>query len=202
MPATAAVPVVESMQHLSELGRALARERDRHRLLEIILAEAVRLTGADGGALYRIDERGDALSFEIVCNATLGWSATTTPPGGLHLPAIPMRDANGTPNHAAAVAHAANTRRSIRIADVRAVTGFDFVSAKRFDAQFGYRTRSMLAVPMLDHDDGLIGVVQLVNALDPAGTITEFTERHERLCESMTGLAGVVLSNQLLIENL
>ena len=202
MPATAAVPVVESMLHLSALGRALARERDRRRLLEIILAEAVRLTGADGGALYRLDETGNTLSFEIVCNATLGWSAGTTPPAGLHLPSIPLHDATGTPNRSAAVAHAALARRSTRFDDVYAVTGFDFVSAKRFDAQFGYRTRSMLIVPMLDHDDELIGVVQLVNALDPAGAITEFTERHEGLCEAMTGLAGVVLSNQLLIENL
>ncbi len=202
MPATAAVPVVESMLHLSELGRALARERDRRRLLEIILAEAVRLTSADGGALYRLDETGDTLSFEIVCNATLGWSAGTTPPAGLHLPSIPLHDATGTPNRSAAVAHAALARRSTRFDDVYAVSGFDFVSAKRFDAQFGYRTRSMLIVPMLDHDDELIGVVQLVNALDPAGAITEFTERHEGLCEAMTGLAGVVLSNQLLIENL
>ncbi len=202
MPAIAAVPVVESVQHFSDIGRALARERDRRRLLEIILAEAVRLTGADGGALYRLDERGDSLSFEIVCNATLGWSVQGTPPRGLHLPAIPLHDASGAPNHHAAVAHAAITRRSIRIADVYTVTGFDFVSARRFDAQYGYRTRSMLAVPMLDHDDALIGVVQLVNALDAAGGVTEFTQQHEALCEAMTGLAGVVLSNQLLIENL
>ncbi len=60
----------------------------------------------------------------------------------------------------------------------------------------------MLAVPMLDHDDALIGVVQLVNALDAAGGVTEFTQQHEALCEAMTGFAGVVLSNQLLIESL
>jgi len=202
MPAIAAVRGVETMQHLTEIGRALARERDRRRLLEIILAEAVRLTGADGGALYRVDERGDALTFEIVSSATLGWSVHGTPSGGLHLPPIPLRDANGAPNHHAAVAHAALTRRSIRIADVYAVTEFDFVSAKRFDAEHGYRTRSLLAVPMHDHDDALIGVVQLINALDAKGSVTEFTERHEGLCEALTGLAGVVLSNQLLIENL
>ena len=97
-----------------------------------------------------------------------------TPRRGLALPAVPLAGANGAPNHHAVVAHAALTRTSVRIADVYAVAGFDFASARRFDAQYGYRTRSLLAVPMLDHDDELIGVLQLVNALDAAGGVTEF----------------------------
>ncbi len=115
---------------------------------------------------------------------------------------MPLALANGTPNHEAVVAHAALTRQSVRIADVYAVAGFDFAAAKRFDAQFGYRTRSLLAVPMQDHRDELIGVLQLVNAQDAQGAAAEFSEADERLAEALTGLAGVVLTNQLLIGQL
>ena len=121
---------------------------------------------------------------------------------GLSLPPVPLALANGTPNHEAVVAHAALTRQSVRIADVYAVAGFDFAAAKRFDAQFGYRTRSLLAVPMQDHRDELIGVLQLVNAQDAQGAAAEFSEADERLAEALTGLAGVVLTNQLLIGQL
>src|SRR4029453_11171099 len=102
----------------------------------------------------------------------------------------------------AVVAHAALTRKSVRIGDVYAVDGYDFAAAKQFDARHGYRTRSLLAVPMHDHRDELIGVVQLVNALAPDGRVVEFSDDDQRLVEALTGLAGVVLSNQLLIGQL
>jgi HD-GYP domain-containing protein (c-di-GMP phosphodiesterase class II) len=94
------------------------------------------------------------------------------------------------------------TRRSVRIADVYAVDGYDFTAAKRFDVEHRYRTRSLLAVPMHDHREELIGVLQLVNALDSGGRVVEFSAEDERLTEALTGLAGVVLANQLLIGQL
>jgi HD-GYP domain-containing protein (c-di-GMP phosphodiesterase class II) len=194
--------LVARFEQLTEVGRALARERDPARLLGIIVAAAMRLTRADGGALYRLDAEGRALSFDIVRNHTLGWGLDGVPANALALPRVPLALPEGMPNHEAVVAHAALTRQSVRIADVYAVAGFDFAAARRFDAEFGYRTRSLLAVPMQDHRDELIGVLQLVNAQDAGGAVTEFSGADQRLAEALTGLAGVVLSNQLLIAQL
>ncbi len=191
--------LVARFEQLTDVGRALARERDPARLLDIIVAAAMRLTRADGGALYRFDPATQSLSFDIVRSGTLGWGADGTPAA---LPAVPLRLAGGTANHEAVVAHAALSRQCVRIADVYAVDGYDFAAAKRFDAQYGYRTRSLLAVPMQDHRDELIGVLQLVNAQDTHGKVAEFSEDDQRLAEALTGLAGVVLSNQLLIGQL
>ncbi len=193
---------VSRFEQLAEVGRALARERDASHLLDIIVAAAMRLTRADGGALYRLDARAGTLSFDIVRNRSLGWGDGGARAADLALPRVPLALPDGRPNHEAVVAHAALTRQCVRIADVYAVAGYDFAAAKRFDAQFGYRTRSLLAVPMQDHRDELIGVLQLVNAQDAEGAAAEFCEADQRLAEALTGLAGVVLSNQLLIGQL
>ena len=199
-------PTVEQLihrfEHLAEVGRALARERDAARLLDIIVAAAIRLCNADGGALYRLDEDGAALSFAIVHNRTLNWGEGGARAADLSLPAVRLARADGTPNHNAVVAHAALTRKSVRIADVYQVGDYDFSAARAFDARYGYRTRSLLAVPMQDHRDELIGVLQLVNAQAGTGGVAEFTDEDQRLVEALTGLAGVVLSNQLLIGQL
>jgi HD-GYP domain-containing protein (c-di-GMP phosphodiesterase class II) len=199
-------PTVESLvrrfEHLAEVGRALARERDAERLLDIILAAAIRLCNADGGALYRRNDAGDALSFAIVHNRTLRWGEGGARAADLALPDVPLAGADSAPNHSAVVAHAALTRKSVRIADVYAVVDYDFATARAFDERNGYRTRSLLAVPMQDHRDELIGVLQLVNAKGEDGRTVEFADEDERLAEALTGLAGVVLSNQLLIGQL
>ncbi|HYR01595.1 MAG TPA: HD domain-containing phosphohydrolase [Casimicrobiaceae bacterium] len=202
MPPLPTDELVARFEQLTDVGRALARERDPKSLLDIIVAAAMRLTRADGGALYRLDAEARALSFDIVRNRTLRWGLEGVPTPGLALPRVALALDDGGPNHGAVVAHAALTRRSVRIADVYDVAGFDFAAAKRFDAQFGYRTRSLLAVPMQDHRDELIGVLQLVNAQDAHGAQAEFSDADERLAEALTGLAGVVLSNQLLIGQL
>ena len=202
MTPSTAPPLVDRFEHLVEVGRALARERNAARLLDIIVAAAIRLCSADGAALYRLNDAGDALTFEIVHNRTLNWGEGGARAADLALSEVPLAGVNGAPNHNAVVAHAALTRQSVRIADVYAVDGYDFAGAKRFDAQRGYRTRSLLAVPMLDHRDELIGVLQLVNALDGDGNVVEFSDDDQRLAEALTGLAGVVLANQLLIGQL
>ena len=187
MTSPATDELVARFEQLTDVGRALARERDPARLLDIIVAAAMRLTRADGGALYRFDPATQSLSFDIVRSGTLGWGADGAPVASLALPTVPLRLPDGTANHEAVVAHAALSRRCVRIADVYAVEGYDFAAAKRFDAQYGYRTRSLLAVPMQDHRDELIGVLQLVNARDAHRNAAEFSEDDQRLAEALTG---------------
>src|SRR4030095_4020991 len=62
MTAPTAESLVHRSLHLTEVGRALARERDAARLLDIIVAEAILLCNADGGALYRVDRKSTRLN--------------------------------------------------------------------------------------------------------------------------------------------
>ena len=67
--------------------------------------------------------------------------------------------------------------KTVNIADAYAAEGFDFSGTKTFDQKTGYRSTSFLTVPMLDHEGEIIGVLQLINALDrQSGAIVPFTE--------------------------
>jgi len=202
MPDPSPENILTRFESLTEIGRALGRERDASRLLELILTSAARITSADGSALYRVNERGDALDFEIVRNETLGWGAGSNLPPDVPFPPVPLYDEHGEPNLHSVVAHAALSKRSTRIADAYSVDGFDFSFMRSFDASHGYRSRSVLTVPMLDQREELLGVVQLLNARDAAGAVTEFTADDQRLTEALTALAGVVLEKALLIDRL
>jgi hypothetical protein len=90
MTTPAASPLVRRFEHLTEVGRALAREHDAARLLDIIVAAAIRLCNADGGALYRVNDAGDALVFAIVHNRTLRWGEGGARAADLALPVVPL----------------------------------------------------------------------------------------------------------------
>jgi HD-GYP domain-containing protein (c-di-GMP phosphodiesterase class II) len=67
----------------------------------------------------------------------------------------------------------------------------------------GYRSKSFLTVPMKNHDNEIIGVLQLINAIDPVTQqIVAFSEAHQRLVESLASQAAVALTNKNLINGL
>ena len=65
-------------------------------------------------------------------------------------------------------AYAAIHKKTINISDVYSSTEFDFTGPKKYDEQSGYRSQSMLVTPLLNHEEEVIGVLQLLNAIDPA----------------------------------
>lgn len=175
------------------LGVALAAERDRDSLLERIVLEARRLCNADGGTLYlRTDD--DQLAFMILHNGTLGLAMGGTT--GLRVPyaPLPLRLANGRANDRYVVVHAALTGTSVTIPDAYAAAGFDLSGTHAFDQKNGYRSTSLLSVPLRDNER-VIGVLQLINALDPdTGTVISFDEGHLQMLESLAALASVALA--------
>ena len=64
-------------------------------------------------------------------------------------------------------AYAALTGQTVNIADAYTADGFDFSGTRNFDKKTGYRSKSFLTVPMKNHEDEIIGVLQLINAQDP-----------------------------------
>jgi hypothetical protein len=192
---------LSKLEYLNAIGIALSQERDIHKLLETILIAAKNLTHADGGTLYRLD--GDKLQFEIVRTDSLSIAMGGTSGNPVPFYPIPLHDKNGDPNYTMIAAYAALMQRTVNIADAYLEEGFDFSGTRNFDKRTGYRSTSFLTVPMKNHEGDIIGVLQLLNAIDPAsGLVTTFSEEDQRLAESLASQAAIALTNRLLILQL
>ncbi len=198
-----ALDLFARLDQLNRIGAALSRERNIERLLENILEAAKALTGADGGTLYSVTEDGSALHFEIMRTDSLGIRLGGTTGKPIELPDLPLRRPDGSRNDALVAAHAALHGRTVNIQDAYVQEGFDFSGTRAFDLRTGYRSKSFLAVPMMDHQGELIGVLQLLNALDPAdGEVVAFSSADQSLTESLASQAAIALSNRMLIGQL
>jgi HD-GYP domain-containing protein (c-di-GMP phosphodiesterase class II) len=192
--------MLEHFTALHKIGAALSRESDTGFLLASILDAARRLTGADGGTLYRVTDDGTALRFEIVRCDTL---VIASDEEGMPLPDLPLRGPDGRPNDSSIAVHAAVHDRTVNLADVYEPTGFDFSAARAFDARTGYRSKSFLTVPMRNQEGQLLGVLQLINAIDAdTGEVRAFTQHEQHLAESLASQAAIALNNRLLITQL
>ncbi|HEX4474296.1 MAG TPA: HD domain-containing phosphohydrolase [Polyangiaceae bacterium] len=192
---------IRNLERLYSVGIALSSERNRDRLLETILLEAKSLCNADGGSLYlRTDD--DHLKFVILRTDSLktAFGGTTGTP--IALPPIPMFDARtGTPNDKNVATSAALLKRSVNIPDAYDAPGFDFSGTKAFDQRNNYRSKSLLAIPLVNSEGRVIGVLQLLNAMDPTtGVVVPFAEEHQRIAEALASQAGIALDNQLLLD--
>ncbi len=203
MGKSSAIELFRRLEQLNQIGAALSRERDIERLLENILEAAKALTGADAGTLYSMTPDGGALRFEIMRTDSLGIRQGGTTGQRVGLPDLPLRRADGSPNDALVAAHAAIRERTVNIADVYAEAGFDFSGTHAFDQRTGYRSQSFLTVPMKNHEGAVIGVLQLINAIDPVtGQVGPFSLEDQSLTESLASQAAIALSNRLLITQL
>ncbi|HHZ79749.1 MAG TPA: GAF domain-containing protein, partial [Candidatus Marinimicrobia bacterium] len=192
----------EQIEQLSEIGLALSKEKDMPILLEMILEEAKRITNCDGRTLYMTadDER---LKFEIVRTDSLNFHMGGT--SGEEVPFYPVKLylEDGKPNHSMIAAYASLTGKTINIPDAYKAKGFDFSGTKMFDDKTGYRSTSFLTVPLKNHLDEIIGVIQLLNAQDPdTGKVIPFSEKAQKLVESLCSQAAVAITNKQLIEQL
>jgi HD-GYP domain-containing protein (c-di-GMP phosphodiesterase class II) len=192
----------ERLEQLNRIGAALSKERDINALLEAILVAAKVITNADGGTLYRMTEER-TLKFEIVRNDTLKLAMGGT--SGVEIPFYPVNlyDREGGPIKSMVAAYAVHQQESVNIADAYHQEGFDFSGTKNFDKKTGYRSRSFLTVPMKNHENEVIGVLQLINAKDrDTGEVKEFSEADQGLAESLASQAAIALTNRLLINHL
>jgi HD-GYP domain-containing protein (c-di-GMP phosphodiesterase class II) len=191
------------LDELNEIGAALSKERDIDRLLEKILLAARAITHADGGTLYRVTEDGRALRFEIVRTGSLNIALGGTTGNAIDFPDLPLVNECGQPNNSLVAVYAAAHGQTVNIADAYCEAGFDFSGTRRFDQGTGYRSKSFLTVPMRNHENEIIGVLQLINALDPlTGDVTVFSTADQRLAESLASQAAIALTNRQLISQL
>ena len=182
------------IKKMSDIGRALSGVHDLNALLEMIVDQARSFTNADAGTLYIVED--ETLRFQIVQNDSLkifmgGKTGETIP-----FPPVELKESNVS-------AFVALKGKSVNIPDVYDTNLFDFTGPKKFDQSTGYRSKSMLVVPMKNHDNDVIGVLQLLNATNPVNNeVIAFSQDYENLSESLASQAAVSITNAKLISNM
>lgn len=190
------------LHDLNEIGAALSSEKNIDKLLEIILLAAKKITNADAGTLYLLDAERQVLTFEIMRTDSLNIQMGGTSGKRIPFDPIPLY-IDGQPNLAMVVTYSAIRGETINIPDAYIAQGFDFSGTKKFDSKTGYFSRSFLTVPMRNHEGEIIGVVQLINALDSnTNGVRAFSKDDQQLLESLTSQAAIALSNRRLIQQL
>jgi HD-GYP domain-containing protein (c-di-GMP phosphodiesterase class II) len=194
--------LLAKLEQLNAIGVALSREEDITHLLERILHSAMALTNADAGTVYLTNAQRE-LEFRILANRGLGIELGGSKGGEIDLPDIPIFDADGRPNDHMVAAYAAAHQTTVNIENAQRAEGFDFSGTREFNKRTGYVSQSFLTVPLIDHHRESIGVLQLINALDPAtGAIRAFTAEDQRLAESLASQAAIAYTKRRLIDQL
>jgi len=192
--------VLQKIARLNEIGIALSAATDVDVLCDEILTGAMELTNCDGGSLYKMSDDKTSLEFVIVSTHSLGIHMGGSSGLEIQFPAIPLM-VNGKPNKSNVVSSSVHDDATINILDVYHAEGFDFSGTRKFDQQTGYRTQSILTIPLKNHHDDIIGVLQLINAQDETTGVTrEFTMADQQLAESLASQAAVAITNNKLIE--
>ena len=181
-----------SREKLIEIAIGISAEKDTDILLENILTEAMRYTDCDGGTLYICGE--DSLEFHTAITKSKNFYMSKRQ-GNMTLPPVPYSNSH-------VCACCAMEKKKINIPDVYESTEYDFHGAQKYDSLNNYRTRSMLVLPMEDDKGKVIGVLQLLNAMDEKGEVVPFPKECEQTIYALNSLAAVSLNNHKLQEQI
>ena len=174
-----------NLNKMLDIGVALTKEKNYDKLLSLIISISMDITSSDAGTLYMYEK--DALHFKIMKNNTLrvnkGENGDVS-----ELPPVPLEEKN-------VCAYSAINRKIINIPDVYNYDKFDFSGPRSYDPITGYRSKSMLVIPLENHENELIGVLQLINSLDSDGNIIPFNKEYEYILMSIASQAAISISN-------
>jgi len=193
------------LEQLNEIGAALSQEKNIDHLLEKILVAAKAITRAAGGTLYVLEpsDEGPRLRFAIMRNEALDIAMGGTTGNPIPFYPVHLYGKDGRPNNQMVAAYTALTGKTVNIADAYSQEGFDFSGTRNFDKKTGYRSKAFLTVPMKNHEGEIIGVLQLINRMEPASDeIGPFGPSDQRLAESLASQAAIALTNRHLINQL
>ncbi len=166
--------VVEKM---TDIGMALSSEKDFNKLSELIISHVRDLTNADAGTLYLLEN--NKLNFLIIQNDFLNIDMGGQSGDNIPFPPVELEESNVS-------AYVALNDKTVNIPDVYDSDLFDFTGPKKFDETSGYRSKSMLVIPMKNDKNEIVGVIQLLNAKNvKTGEIIPFSEDACNLAESI-----------------
>jgi HD-GYP domain-containing protein (c-di-GMP phosphodiesterase class II) len=190
------------LEELNQIGVRLSAERDTDALLSMILTKAREITHSDAGSIYLVEEpeEGEArLRFKLTQNDFVS---------------VPFREFTIPISEESVAGHVALTGEVLHLEDAYSPPpGALYRINRSFDQQAGYRTKSMLVVPMRTPAGQTIGVLQLINCKRygnrrfPSAEAIEreaipYPERFMSLAASLASQAAVALQNSRLLESI
>ncbi len=194
--------LARELSELNAIGIRLSAERDPDVLLELVLTKAREITESDAGSLYLVEDAADGgrqLFFALAQNDSLE---------------VPFRAARLPLSGTSVAGYVALTGQTVNLPDAYALPADSpFQINRSFDDQTGYRTRSMLVVPMRTPQGETTGVLQLINCkaghrgrlagpADVEQHVRPFSARHEALAGSLASQAAVALANSRLYQSI
>ena len=189
------------IDELNEIGIALSSQPDTATLLNLILLKSREITNSDAGSLYLVEETESGekrLRFKLTHNDSVR---------------VPFADFTLPINASSFAGYVALTGEALHLEDVyKSPPSLQARHNPRFDQEIGYRTRSMLVVPMKNPQGEIIGVVQLINAKRSAhlrvtpqsvdDVVIPYPENRAGLVSSLASQAAVAIENSRLYESI
>jgi HD-GYP domain-containing protein (c-di-GMP phosphodiesterase class II) len=200
----AAVERTRELAELSAIGVALTTERDLGRLLGLILSHARRVTESDAGSLYLVERDDEGTPVRLRFAHSQNHS----------LPSLPFSTFAVPIDRSSLAGYAAVTGEPLVIGDVYLLPdGAAYRQNRSFDETSGYRTKSMLVLPLKTHRDEIIGVLQLINRKRDAEArltttacfeqnVVPFDARCVEIATALASQAAVAIDNGRLYQDI
>ena len=180
----------QRLRQLSDIGTQLSTQVNLDALLDTILTESRKIATCEGGSFYLADRRGEepTLVFKLAQNDAFD---------------IPFVETRLPMTSASIAGHVATFGEELNIADVYALEpGLPYRFNRSFDDKMGYRTSSMLVMPMRDHRQEVVGVLQFVNRRDRTGKLTEFDQEIVEVLRALASQAAISIQRNALVRNI
>lgn len=179
-------------QKILEIATELTRPTEYSLMLQNIIHASMDLTNADAGTLYIMNEGKLCFMIMITKSKNICIGGDGNP---VNLPPVEL-------DSTSVCAYVARERVTLNVPDVYNDSQFDWQGPKKYDALNGYHTTSELVVPLINHEQNVIGVIQLINACDAQGNVVAFTEEEQMILEAVASLSAVSLSNFNMINQM
>ena len=189
----------EDFKQILKIGIKLSTEKDRNRLLSSILEKGMEITNCDAGILYLYENGG--LTYKIIKILSTGVSRGENGEPITDMPPVPMAEEN-------VCAYTALHREIVNVpAGGQGSSGYNKPASvcfaqKDFDELTGCHTQSQLVIPLENSENELIGVLQLINAMDGEGKVIPFDKQYNIIIRSLGAIAAIELTNISYMEEL
>ena len=184
----------EKLESLASLGLELNRIVDLDILLERVLSRARQWVNADAGSIYISD--GENLNFVYTQNVTLQRQLSEGEKLIYSTFTIPIDDKS-------IAGYVASTGQALNLADVYNLPqDVSYHFSSQFDDASGYKTTSVLTIPLKTGNGGILGILQIINAQDENNTVIPFTKDDEKIMHHFGGIAAIALERARLTRSI